>query len=352
MQKTFSNTNIPGEEIAILVIYTGGTIGMQRESETGVLVPVNFDEISRQIPALETYNYKIDSWSFDPPIDSSDINPPHWVKIAEVIEENYEAYDGFVVLHGSDTMAYTASALSFMLENLNKPVIFTGSQLPMGMLRTDGRENFIASILIAGEKEEDTPLVPEVAVYFENRLFRGNRVFKYNAENFMAFRSGNYPELAQAGVNLQYNKKYIAKPNFRKLKVHKELDSRVALLHLHPGISREVLSAFLENPNIKGLVMKTYGAGNAPTDSQFIEMIKNAIDRGVIIVNVSQCAEGRVEMGRYQTSLELQNAGVISGFDMTTESALAKMMYLLGRRLPLETLRSLFYTSLRGEITI
>lgn len=274
------------------------------------------------------------------------------MKIAEIIEENYEEYDGFVVLHGSDTMAYTASAVSFMLENLNKPVIFIGSQLSMGMLRSDGRDNFVASIIIAGEKEDDTPVIPEVAVYFENKLFRGNRVFKYNAENFMAFRSGNYPELAHAGISIQYNKEYIARPNFKKLKVHKNLNTNVALLYLYPGISREVVSAILNNDKIKGLVMKTYGAGNAPTEDWFIELLKKAIYRGVLIVNVSQCPEGKVDMGHYQTSVELQQAGVISGYDITTESALAKMMYLLGRHLLDESLRSLFQISLRGEITV
>lgn len=351
MQNNSSDFNVMQEDVSILIIYTGGTIGMQRDSETGALVPVDFDNISREIPALEDYNISISSWSFESPIDSSDMSPSHWVKIAEVIEEKYEEYDGFVILHGSDTMAYTASAMSFMLENLNKPIIFTGSQLPMGMLRTDGRDNFIASILIASEKEDETPKVPEVAIYFENQLFRANRTFKYNAENFMAFRSGNYPELAKAGINIEYNDKYIAKPNFKKLKVHKNLENNIALLHLYPGITKEAVKAVLDIKDLKGVVIKSFGAGNAPTSDWFIESIRTAIDQGIQIVNVSQCHEGRVEMGKYQTSLELERMGVISGRDLTTESALTKMMYLLGRRLPVETFRSLFQTSLRGEIS-
>ena len=339
------------EQVNILVIYTGGTIGMHIDNETGALVPVDFDEISKEIPALQDYNILIDSWAFNPPIDSSNMDIPSWITIARVIEEKYEEYDGFVVLHGSDTMAYTASALSFMLENLNKPVIFTGSQLPMGMLRTDGRDNFIASILIASEREEDTPKVPEVAIYFENQLFRANRTFKYNAENFMAFRSGNYPELAKAGIDINYNEKYIAKPNFKKLKVHTSLETNIALLQLYPGINKNVVQSILDIPDLKGLVIKTYGAGNAPTADWFFESIKKAIDNGLQIVNVSQCPVGRVELGKYQTSLELGRIGLISGLDITTESALAKMMYLLGRQIPPKTFSSLFQTSLRGEIS-
>lgn len=351
MQNNSSDFDPMMEKVSVLVIYTGGTIGMQHDHETGALVPVNFDNISQEIPALEDYNFCINSWSFDKPIDSSDMNPDAWIKIARVIEEKYEEYDGFVVLHGSDTMAYTASALSFMLENLNKPVIFTGSQLPMGMLRTDGRDNFIASILIAGEKEDNTPKVPEVAIYFENYLFRANRTFKYNAENFMAFRSGNYPELAHAGINIQYKEKFIAKPNFKKIRVHTNLETNIALLHLYPGITKQAVNAVLSIEGLQGLVMTSFGAGNAPTTKWFVDEIKKAIDRGIKIINVSQCAEGMVKMGRYQTSLELERIGVVSGKDITTESAVAKMMYLLGRRLPDETFRSLFETSLRGEIT-
>ncbi len=339
------------EDTSILVIYTGGTIGMQQDLETGALVPVNFDNISREIPALEGYHYNIDSCSFDTPIDSSDMNPYEWVGIARIIEAKYEDYDGFVVLHGSDTMAYTASALSFMLENLNKPVVFTGSQLPMGMLRSDGRDNFIASILIAGEKIDNTPRVPEVVIYFENMLFRANRTFKYNAENFLAFRSGNYPHLAHAGINIAYNDEYIRKPNFKKLIVHKELETNVAVLYLYPGIQPALVNAVLETEGLKGVVMKAFGAGNAPTAQWFLDSIRRAVARGIQIVSVSQCPEGKVEPGKYQASLELKKAGVVGGKDITTESALAKMMYLLGRQFGKDAFSSLFETSLRGEMS-
>lgn len=338
------------QDTSILVIYTGGTIGMQQNLETGALVPVDFHNLSAEIPALEGYHYNIDAYSFDTPVDSSDMTPALWLKIARVIEEKYEEYDGFVVLHGSDTMAYTASALSFMLENLNKPVVFTGSQLPMGMLRSDGRDNFIASILIAGEKTDNTPRVPEVVIYFQNMLFRANRTFKYNAENFLAFRSGNYPHLAHAGINIDYNDKYIGKPNFKKLLVHKEFESDVAILHLYPGIRPSLVNAVLGADDLKGVVMKTFGAGNAPTARWFVDSIRQAIERGVRIVSVSQCPEGKVEPGKYQASLELKNAGVINGKDITTESALTKMMFLLGRQVEDDSFKALFETPLRGEM--
>jgi len=315
---------------SVLVIYTGGTIGMCKDSQTGTLKPVNFDELDAYIPALDLFDFEIDSYSFDPIIDSSNMRPEFWVKLAEVIEKNYEEYDGFVILHGSDTMSYTASALSFMLENLNKPVILTGSQLPLGMIRTDGRENFVTALEIAAAKEEDTPLVPEVALYFENELYRGNRTHKFNAEHFEAFKSVNYPPLAEVGVNIKYYRDKIKKPNFKKLKVHKILDASVAVIHLFPGIQRAIFHAQLNLPGLKAVVMETYGSGNAPTDDWFLEELKQAIKSGLLVLNISQCKGGSVQMGKYETSSELSQIGVLNGRDLTTEAALTKLMVSLG----------------------
>jgi len=337
---------------SVLVIYTGGTIGMIKNPETGALMPFDWDHLYRQIPVLESLRCRIDSYSFDPLIDSSDMNPSFWVRLAQVIEKNYELYDGFVVLHGTDTMAYTASMLSFMLENLNKPVVFTGSQLPLGVIRTDGRENFIASIEIATAYEEGTPIVPEVCIYFENRLFRANRTIKFNAENFDAFLSGNYPPLAEVGIHIRYNRAHILKPNFRKLKVHHELDTNVAVLKLFPGIGPAVISGILNIKDLKGVILETYGSGNAPTDQWFIDLLSEAIQRGILVYNVTQCKEGSVDIGLYQTSVNLGAIGVIGGFDITTESALAKLMFLLGRKVEFSQIGVLLGQSLRGEMTV
>ena len=341
------------EEIkSILVIYTGGTIGMIQDPYTGALSPFNFDNIYEQVPVLESFHCDISFHSFDPLIDSSDMQPEFWVDLACVIEKNYEKYDGFVILHGSDTMSYTASALSFMLENLNKPVILTGSQLPLGVIRTDGRENFINSIEIACAYQDDTPMVPEVAIYFENRLLRGNRTTKLNAENFNAFESGNYRELAEVGVHIKYNKNYILKPNFKKLKVHKSLDRNVSILKLFPGISEPVVDSILSTPGLKAVILETFGSGNAPTKAWFIKRLEKAIDQGITILNVTQCKEGSVEIGRYSTSVEMGRIGIIGGKDITTESALTKLMYLLGAGYSGTEVVSLLQKSLRGEITI
>lgn len=323
---------------------------MIRDPETGVLKPFNFDNIYQQIPALMLLDYKIDNICFDPVIDSSDMNPFHWGEIAKLIGENYERFDGFVVLHGSDTMAYTASALSFMLENLNKPVILTGSQLPLGMIRTDGRENFITSIEIAATQEDDTPLVPEVAIYFENQLMRGNRTIKSNAENFEAFRSPNYPSLADVGVHIKYNRQLIRKPNFKKLKVRANLDNNIAILKLFPGISENLVKSVLQTEGLKALVLETYGSGNALTEKWFVNALKKSISQGLIIVNVTQCHGGSVEMGKYQTGIILQDIGVIGGRDITTEAAITKLMYLLGIYHNPDLVRQNFSLSLRGEM--
>lgn len=324
---------------------------MIQDPKTGALTPFNFDALYNHIPILANFNYQINSFCFDPLIDSSNMNPAFWIKLAETIEENYEKYDGFVVLHGTDTMAYTASVLSFMLENLNKPVIFTGSQLPMGVLRTDGRENFINAIEIAAAREDDTPVVPEVAICFENRLMRGNRTNKFNAENFNAFLSGNYPLLATVGVHIRYNTQYIIKPNFKKLKVHLKLDPNVAILKLFPGITENVVQSILGTSGLKTVILETYGAGNAPTDKWFIRDLKSAIERGITIFNVTQCKGGSVEMGKYETSVQLESIGVVGGYDITTESAIAKTMFLLGEGYSGEEFAKKLQNPLRGELT-
>lgn len=336
----------------LLIIYTGGTIGMVQDPKTGSLRPLTFENLYRYLPVLENFNYRFDFTTFDPLLDSSDMTPAFWVELAEVIERNYETFDGFVVLHGSDTMAYTASALSFMLENLNKPVIFTGSQLPIGMVRTDGRENFINAIEIAAAREDETPLVPEVAICFENRLFRGNRTSKFNAEHFGAFVSGNYPLLAEVGVRIKYHPASILKPNFKKLKVHKQLDTNIAILKLYPGITEAAVKAILTTEGLRGVVLETFGAGNAPTATWFLEQLRLANERGIILFNVTQCKGGSVEIGKYETSAGLGKIGVIGGSDITTESAVAKMMYLLGCGFSREETEKYLQTSLRGEMTV
>ena len=339
------------DETSILIIYTGGTIGMIEDEKSGALVPFNFDLIYEHIPVLKQFRFRLGFHCFEPIMDSSNMSPEAWIELAGIIEKNYEEYDGFVVLHGSDTMAYSASALSFLLENLNKPVIFTGSQLPMGVLRTDGRENLITAIEIAAAKENETPLVPEVCVYFENRLMRGNRTVKYNAEHFNAFISGNYPLLAEVGVFIKYNENAIQKPNFKKLKVHKKMDTNVGVLKLFPGISKQFVENVLSVPGLKGLVLETFGTGNAPAASWFLGALKKAIDAGLLMINVTQCLSGNVIQGKYETSKGLKEIGVLSGNDMTTEAALTKMMYLFGEGHGPDSMKELMQISLRGEFS-
>lgn len=339
-------------ERSILVIYTGGTIGMIQNPETGALQPFDFDQMYKQMPILKNLNYLIDFYSFSPLIDSSNMNPEFWVKLAILIEENYERYDGFVVLHGTDTMAYSASALSFMLENLNKPVIFTGSQLPMGVIRTDGRENFITSIEIAAAMKDDLSVVPEVAIYFEDQLLRGNRTTKFNAENFDAFFSGNYPVLANVGVHIKYNYNNIRKSNFKKLKVHKNFDNNIGILKLFPGINKATVKSIVNTMGMKAMLLETFGSGNAPTDKWFLDILEQAIKNELIILNVTQCKSGSVEIGKYETSIDLGRIGVIGGNDITTESAITKLMYLFGEGYSNNKIRQLLEKSLRGEMTI
>ncbi|MFW5725483.1 MAG: asparaginase [Bacteroidota bacterium] len=336
----------------MLVIYTGGTIGMVQDSESGALNPFDFDHLTEQIPEIRKFGFHIESISFDPIIDSSNMHPEVWVRLARIIEENYENYDGFVILHGSDTMAYTASALSFMLENLSKPVILTGSQLPIGMIRTDGKENFITSLEIAAAKKDGKAVVPEVCIYFEYQLYRGNRTHKFNAEHFEAFRSVNYPVLAQAGVEIKYNFGAIHEPIGQEFRIFTSMDPKVAVLPLFPGITREIVSSILNIKGMKALVLETFGSGNAPTFPWFLEELEAAIKRGLIVYNVTQCRGGSVKMGKYETSVNLQRIGVISGYDITLEAAVTKLMYLLGNNYPNDRVKKYLQTSLRGEMTV
>ncbi|MDT8393050.1 MAG: type I asparaginase [Bacteroidales bacterium] len=336
----------------ILVVYTGGTIGMIMDKASGTLQPLEFEHMSKFIPEFDDCDYDLDYVSFDPTVDSSNMGPAGWIKLAGIIEKHYELFDGFVILHGSDTMAFSASALSFMLENLNKPVIFTGSQLPLGINRTDGKENFVTAVEIAAMHEDDTPMVPEVCIYFENQLYRGNRTFKYNAENFEAFRSVNYPVLADVGVYIKINNNAIHKLNFKKLKVHKSLDTSVMVLKLFPGINNEAVRHILNTEGLKALVLETYGTGNTHTDPEFIRLLSEAISNGLFILNITQCKGGAVEHGKYQASIPLSEAGVVSGFDMTLEAAVTKLMFILGQGYAGKKLATALQSPLRGELSL
>jgi len=338
----------------ILLIYTGGTIGMVKDYNTGALKAFNFEQLLDKVPELIQLNCTINTYSFKEPIDSSNMNTEYYVTIAEVIENKYSKFDGFVVLTGSDTMAYTSSAISFMLENLTKPIIFTGSQLPIGHLRTDAKENLITSIEIACATEDDKPVISEVCLYFEYKLYRANRTTKINAEQFEAFASLNYPPLAESGVHLQFNYDLLLKPPTKDahLIVRKSLNNNIVVLKLFPGLTKEVVKSILKIKNLRGVVLESYGSGNAPTYPWFIKLLEKAIKNGIQIVNVTQCVSGSVILGHYETSIELKRIQVIDGKDITTEAAVAKLMYLLGEEVLSKDFKKVFEKPLRGELDL
>lgn len=336
----------------ILIIYTGGTIGMIENPKTHALEPFDFDHLMQNVPKVKMLDYTIGHYEFPKPIDSSDMNPRHWGEIAEVIEKNYDDYDGFVVLHGTDTMAYTASALSFMLENLDKPVIITGSQLPIGEVRTDGEENLITALQIAAARDRDGgPMVREVAILFDNDLLRGNRSTKYSSDNFKAFKSNNYPPLAEIGLGISFHHNSLwRKEKKGPLTVHREMDRNVIYLDLFPGIQESTVRHIFSTPGLKGVVLKTFGAGNGPTERWFHDILKEAKEREIVIVNVTQCITGSVMPHRYDTGLT-SNFGVVPGHDITSEAAICKLMYLFGLGLSPEEVKEAVEKPIRGELT-
>jgi len=341
------------KESSVLLLFTGGTISMSEDPSTGALRPIDFDRLQEYMPEIKQIGIRVKSVPFLPLIDSSDVDPSAWERMALLIEENYEDFDGFVVLHGTDTMAYSASALSFMLENLSKPVIFTGAQLPIGMMRSDAKENLLTAIEIASAKENGQPIVPEVCIFFEDTLFRGNRTTKKNAEHFSAFNSYNYPTLAKAGVHIKYFRSSIHYPAAgTKLRVRTRIDQNIAILKLFPGITEHTVNAILQIQGLKAVVLESFGAGNAPRKTWFYNALKDATDRGILIVNKSQCSTGSVEMGRYETSLNLMSAGVMSAYDCTTEAIVTKLMYLLGECDSMDAIKHQLSLSMCGEMTV
>ena len=338
----------------ILIIYTGGTIGMIENSVTHVLQPFDFTHLIDNVPKIKKLDYDISNIQFNPPIDCANMSPMHWSDIASAIEDNYDIFDGFVVLHGTDTMAFTASALSFMLENLHKPVIITGSQLPIGEVRTDGEENLITALQVAAARDKDgESMVREVAILFENYLWRGNRSTKMSADNFNAFKSNNYPALAKIGLGIHFNEEALYRvPSRRPLKVRYNMDTNVMFIDLNPGMKESTLRHLLNTPDIKGIVLKTFGAGNSPDDAWFINAIHEAVERGIVILNVTQCVNGGVHTTLYDTGNRLSRAGVLSGHDITSEAAITKMMYLFGMGLPPATVKKYLSYSLCGEVSL
>ncbi|MCD8313749.1 MAG: type I asparaginase [Bacteroidales bacterium] len=347
-------TKVVKTKASILMIYTGGTIGMIQDPVDNTLKPFDFKHILDAVPEIEKFAYRIDTFSFDPLIDSSDIEPAQWQRLAALIASKFDQYDGFVVLHGTDTMAYTASALSFMFENLTKPVILTGAQLPIGVPRTDGRENLISSVEIAAEKDSDGhAMVPEVCICFGNKLMRGNRTSKVNSDLFSAFKSPNYSVLAEAGISIRYNNAMIRRPNDwnAPLQLHTKLDTRVSILKIHPGITPQVVRNILCGEETRAVIIETYGSGNAPSKGWFIDAVREASESGKILLNVTQCAQGTVNMDIYSNGKALKDAGVMGGYDSTTESALAKLFCLLGQSDDNNWIKSKIDENLRGEIS-
>lgn len=335
----------------VLVIYTGGTLGMSHDHQ-GVLRPFNFGKIIDEIPVLKHMDIQLTVISFPQPIDSSNMDITHWNDLVYIIKENYDSYDGFVILHGTDTMAYSASALSFLLEGLAKPVIFTGAQLPIGAARTDAGQNLIAALQMATAQDKEGPVVREVCIYFDYFLFRGNRCKKVESVHFDAFESMNYPPLAKAGVSIEFNNNALYREHPPKpFKVYQLQPVNIALIKLFPGYQMSVLTHLLSAPGLQAVVLETFGSGNAPTSSEFIEIMKKAIDRGIIVYNVSQCNGGRVVQGRYSTSKHLLDMGVVSGADITSEAALAKLQFLLSTKSDFIQITKHLSIPLRGEMS-
>ena len=342
------------DKTSILLVYTGGTRGMKQDPVSFDLRPFDFSQILDEVPELKKFGYRIDTYSFDPVIDSSDVDIEFWKRLTHLIEEHYDNYDGFVILHGTDTMSFSASALSFMLGDITKPVIFTGSQLPIGMLRTDGKENLISSIEIAASKDEaGHPMVPEVCIYFESQLYRGNRTTKYTAENFRAFRSANYPVLAEAGIHIKFNTSFIRYPEDwnQPLKPVYRLDPSVLIIKVFPGMRQQMLEALVNTPGIRAIILETYGSGNAPSGKWFTDCIREAVEKGLIVLNITQCQAGRVDMDTYSTGKSLKNIGVIGGSDCTTEAAVAKLFFLLGQYPDNKDVTYFLKKNIKGELT-
>ncbi len=334
----------------ILIIYTGGTIGMVNDAKTGTLIPFDFEQIQANVPELARLDYQLSVHSFDPILDSSNMNPSIWIELAVLIKAKYDYFDGFVILHGSDTMSYTASALSFMLQNLAKPVVLTGSQLPIGEIRTDAKENLITALEIAATKKDGKAMVPEVSVYFDFQLFRGNRSIKNDSEKFEAFLSPNYPVLAEAGVTLDFFPNYILAIPTKEFKIQTTLNSNIGVLKIYPGITENAVSAITKS-NVDAIILEAFGSGNTTTADWFINCLKDAISNNKIIVDISQCKGGSVKLGMYETSRKLQKMGIVSGYDMTFEATVTKLMYLMGQGLTNEKIKQQMEVSIAGELS-